>query len=357
MFTLVLVTRNRPDFLRRSLAFYQLSKLHAPIIISDGSDSSDLSKTREVVEQFKSTLDVSYIQAEPNNPPFVRLAQLLSNIKTPYVAWVADDDFMVPASIEFGVQLLNNDPLSVAVVGRALLFEVENDGVWGKIVNTGVYPQKACLESDLGERLVSHMSTYCSTAYTLRRVEMMRESLALINKMQWASRDCNCFSELLDSMVMVAGGKIVHSGQLMLIRQAHENMTSVNEQINISAFDLLMEEEWYSDLKQLNDALVDYLMSKKLASSIDAQSIAGRAIGLMLAKKLQKNLLPDSYKNRSQGRVIGVLMRLPVFSYLSASGYRKTLLGWREAVRHCIRSREDRDILSNVYRALASNDS
>src|SRR4051812_7254501 len=97
--TLLIPTMNRPEFVARLLQYYASVRFNGRISIGDSSGPDGLNATRIAVRALDHTLDIEYAEY-----PGLGLAdcwkQMIDRLTTPFAAYLADDDFLVPSSID-----------------------------------------------------------------------------------------------------------------------------------------------------------------------------------------------------------------------------------------------------------------
>ena len=109
MMTLIVPTMNRSDFLVRQLGYYRDVGFQGCICIGDSSDTVHVERTKRALKAFQGKLNIVY-REYPHLNDAECLKQLLDLVVTPYAAFVADDDFLVPAALEQCARFLDNHP-------------------------------------------------------------------------------------------------------------------------------------------------------------------------------------------------------------------------------------------------------
>ena len=59
--SLLIPTKNRPEFLQRSLHYYLSQHFNGTLVIGDSSESETLAINKETVSQLKDSLDLLYL--------------------------------------------------------------------------------------------------------------------------------------------------------------------------------------------------------------------------------------------------------------------------------------------------------
>lgn len=151
--TLIIPTKNRPKFIRRSVRFW--NNYNFPIIIADGSENS-----QKEWMNLNANNNIEYFHKKVSFPKRLSLAGKL--IKTKYTIFLCDDEFYAVEALKKCINFLelNND--FVAVNGRVIGFANINN----KLVCRDIYPKWAGrkrLEEDPKERMISHMKDYANS--------------------------------------------------------------------------------------------------------------------------------------------------------------------------------------------------
>ncbi|KKL68331.1 hypothetical protein LCGC14_2126020, partial [marine sediment metagenome] len=95
--SLIIPTHNRHQYLTRVLDYY--NGINLKILVADSSQKE---------YPFKNKYDIDYFHY-PNYIPHKKLADIIQEVKTPYVFMCADDDFIIPKAIEKCIKFLDNN--------------------------------------------------------------------------------------------------------------------------------------------------------------------------------------------------------------------------------------------------------
>lgn len=124
MTTGLLLTRNRLDFLRRALKFYD-GRCTQPIIILDASDPGPFAEITAMVRGLTLGYPVELLHHDVTAPWSQRLVDGLARVATPYAMLMADDDFYYPTWIVEAADYLSHHLTCSTVYGHAITFELE----------------------------------------------------------------------------------------------------------------------------------------------------------------------------------------------------------------------------------------
>ncbi len=150
--TIIILTRNRPKYIKRQIDF--IKDWGAQIFILDGSDTKnlflhDLSKKEQNIKYVYNTRGFD-----------VRLTHMKNQIKTKYSMIMSDDEFFVKKSLEMCIDFLENNDDYVSCSGVAIGFMKSSQN---KVIYREVYPRLVgykISQEDPKDRIVNHMSKY-----------------------------------------------------------------------------------------------------------------------------------------------------------------------------------------------------
>lgn len=258
--SLIVPTLERPDFLLRLIRFYQASRFTGKILIGDGGNTSRVQQTKVALRHAAPGLDIGYWHF-PGAGVAQVVRELSSEVSTPYVALVADDDFLVPSALEKCAAFLKNNSDYSAAHGSGILITLASTGAHGKIARCGYYPQPQREETSAAQRLVAHLGNYSVSLFSLHRIEIWRKMFSATKDV----RDVSFGAELLPCCLSVVLGKTKQLDGLMLVRQAHSrryHLPNVHDWITDEAwcpsyaiaYESLAKEISHQDCVSLNQA-------------------------------------------------------------------------------------------------------
>ena len=139
---IIIPTKNRLDFVIRTIQYYASINSPHPIFIGDASSKSS---EELVLNASQEKIEVYYFHWENLNDrkTMIKLAQEASKVNnTDYCAYHGDDDFFVPESLSKCADFLHNNPEYATSQGRAFSFELTEDGPYGELKDIGIYWNK-----------------------------------------------------------------------------------------------------------------------------------------------------------------------------------------------------------------------
>ncbi|HUT23517.1 MAG TPA: TIGR00180 family glycosyltransferase [Sumerlaeia bacterium] len=256
MLTLVIPTRNRPQWLRRLLLYYRREKLSVPILVADSSRDEEARANRDAVRQASETLRIGY-QANDAEIPFCEKAvRAVESADSEFLVFCADDDFLIPSGMTACAEFLKNHPDYSLAHGRSVTLKISPDATerpvpWDKVRCT-VYRQRAVEAEGAAQRLRDHLDNYASTFYSVHRGDQLARNLRATADHTSDVR----FGELLPSALSVVQGKVKQLDALYMVRQAHGEATSLAEG---SISDLLKEADFSRRYGAVRDCLAEEL--------------------------------------------------------------------------------------------------
>lgn len=147
------------------IAFFIINNIH--IIVSDSSHLH----CPFAIDQFENVVYRHF----PDTHFFVKIKEIIPLIQTPYIVYVAEDDFTTPEGISQCVQFLESHPDYTSAQGHYLTFEPNRKRVkftprYIRNLNSQITGETA------RERLVSKGSLYGSLLYAAVRTEAFKKT-------------------------------------------------------------------------------------------------------------------------------------------------------------------------------------
>jgi glycosyltransferase domain-containing protein len=213
--TFVIPTRNRPDFLRRVLAYYRRTGATYPLLVADSSDGPPPADVLPLLAE----PPVRHLVFPPETRFHAKILQALREVETPCVCLWADDDFMVPDCAAAGAALLARDASYSAAAGRSIHFTLYDEG---RVLRVWPYEQRAWEEPDVERRLVSYFENYTTVFYAVQRTasQLRRfQQLSEANLDYW-------WGELVLAADTLIEGRVHLDPRLGMVRESHEQQSS-----------------------------------------------------------------------------------------------------------------------------------
>ncbi|MFN0116723.1 MAG: TIGR00180 family glycosyltransferase [Elusimicrobiota bacterium] len=115
--SVVIPTKNRSFFLRKTLEYYSLTNFEHQIVIGDASDESfSLANQNEIKKHPE--LAISYIKFNPDKRITHSMVEMLEKVNTDYSLFSGDDDFFVGSSLSKCADFLDKNPDYSAACGE-----------------------------------------------------------------------------------------------------------------------------------------------------------------------------------------------------------------------------------------------
>lgn len=213
-------TRNRPDFLRRCLLFMKLDGVSCPILVADSSDEKHKAETKSVCEA-AGLASIRLLRYDPEVGFYQKLASALGEIETPFVYFLADDDFMLFHGIERCVEELKGRPELAAAAGTLYVYNLSRcnprTGLLPHLLS--IYPQKNELSDDHLLRVSAHLANYTATFYSVYGSGLARRAFVSLARRTKHMR----LGELYSSAYVLALGKRAMVPVIMGLRVSHDD--------------------------------------------------------------------------------------------------------------------------------------
>lgn len=212
--TCVVPTHNRPQFLRRLLRFYTMFPPGFPFLIVDSSDPSNAAENVAVVNGVPDTLRVSYRHINLN--VIDKCVQGLESLRSPFVVFCADDDFLFPNAVWRCVDVLKNEPECAAVMGRTSRLNVDHPNRRCVVLKGYSIEDRQALD-----RCRQMAANWMSTFYGVYRTETLLDNFQ-ITAACTDSRVTYHMPEMMLSQLSVLRGGIKVLPVMYLFRERHD---------------------------------------------------------------------------------------------------------------------------------------
>jgi glycosyltransferase domain-containing protein len=136
LLTILIPTKNRYKLLNRTLSYYAKTNTIFKIIVADSSDNEYGNNTKIICEKYNTNLNIDYLRFPADIEPYNKNYMSLSDVSTPYVLCIGDDDFPLNSSIELILSKLEKDKSIAAAFGDRVaitqIFEKKFGKKWVK---------------------------------------------------------------------------------------------------------------------------------------------------------------------------------------------------------------------------------
>src|SRR3989338_1675828 len=254
--TILVPSFNRHRQLKRLLEYYKGLKTN--ILVGDSTLTAfpDAGKYK----------NLNYFHY-PNYPYATKLALMYKKIKTKYVLFCADDDFVIPNSVKECVNFLDKNPDYVAAHGHYVFFE---DKGKDKIPVYPFYLHAIDLDvkSNLpSERLYSILANYMQLLYAVTKTSVARKVFNQLEKNRKIQNDT--LVELFQAIMISIEGKSKTLPSLYCARE----VTPGSARTRIASLENIVTEPKYKkEYSYWLKVIIDYLMKKQKISKPNAEA-------------------------------------------------------------------------------------
>jgi len=280
MITLLVPTMNRSDFLIRMLRYYEKVSFEGCICIGDSSNSEHVERTKRVIATLRDKLNIIY-REYPDLNGAVCLKRLLDFVSTPYAAFVADDDFLVPSALNQCAKFLEEHPDYAAAHGMGIAIGLDSEGLYGRVAQCVHYQQPVIEAESASQRLCEHLSHYSVILFSVHRIESWRAMYRDVHLL----RDNSFGAELLPCCKSVILGKSKELDCLYVVRQNHAQRYP-----HPSMYNWIISPEWYSSYLVFRDSLAEALTLQDNISIEKAKKVIKQAFLSYLSMYLSLKL-------------------------------------------------------------------
>jgi glycosyltransferase domain-containing protein len=316
VFSIIIPTYNRPDYLRRILSYFDSFQESCQVIVADSSSDANKKLNEDIISSV-SNLKINYLDNyAPEIVSHHKYADAVSYVDTEYCLFCADDDFITPRGIKKSVDFLEKNGDFVVAHGRYIFFHLETSGKGEpRFIWEAAYAAESLRSPLPEERLTTHLSQYLlPTIYAVHRTDVLKKAYReLIN----SHVSPILFGELLPSMLVPVQGKAECLDVLYMARTRHEAKhwpMDLKEAMNAGVYD--------EEYAKFRDCLAAHLSQHSPLDIEKSKQVIDNAMSVYMDRH---------YPEKSQaGRVLDAL-NLPGWadkgmerSYEALAGLKKT---------------------------------
>ena len=272
---IVIPTIHRSDFIIQQLRYYAAAEAPPALYIGDSSiEGNHAERIRHAIDEVHGRLEVHYFHY-PRQRNAVCMRNLLHEVTQPFAAYIADDDYFVPAAVREAAQFLESHPDYESAHGLGVVATVRADGGpdWIRITP---YPQCAVEDTTAAGRLLRFMAGYFPSYFSVHRTAGFRQAFAAIDIVEE-----NSFAELYPCCMSIVRGRAKQLDRLYLVRQHHATRLKVPD-----VYDWMREPLWLPSMNIFHQALVDEIVGRDGLTAAEADAVVKQAFCRYLAPSI-----------------------------------------------------------------------
>ena len=297
---ILIPTKNRVEYLIRTIIYYASIDCPHPIFIGDASSESseDL-----VMKAAQDKIEVHYFHWENlyDRPTQVKLAQEVKKINDiDYCALHGDDDFFISESLLKCAEFLELNPSYATCQGHSFKFELKEDCLYGKLQDISVYSNSSQLNGNSAlDRLKEISSNYWVPVFSVHRInefiDDISNGLNSVTDME--------FGEYINSLSFALRGKSKLIDCVYLARSIHKNRWYTKKQrennIHNRNFSWVTGEKWHTSYNAVISTLSKVLSKNdNLTIDISTNEMNFALEKLMGLDPIKKNSTYNLIKNK-----------------------------------------------------------
>lgn len=288
LLTVLVPTHNRPNYFKRSVAFFEANAPQANLLIADSSDDPIHELNEQTIQ--RSTigglkhLDCRGMEVQS------KLVCAISTVNTPFVVICGDDDFLnYQEAVKCAKFLAKNEDYSHAH-GRILSFGMRNSET---ALNIEEYAQIGN-EGGLEVRLVTHFRKYCNNYYSVHRTDLF---LSIIQKVLSVEMGRGLQERALAALDVCYGKRRMFD-QIFLLRQ--KGHTGVDEKGNRTLPDNPRDSNYFDVIGhgyQAYEQLIDDVLESEKSVSANSRELILKEMLLDFERWKERKLTKKSHQN------------------------------------------------------------
>lgn len=280
MFTLLIPTKNRSEFLNKTLRYYADNNYGGLIFIGDSSDSSHVEKIKKTIQELDGKINIKY-KWYPQELNFTKcFNRMLKDVTSPYAALIGDDDFLVPKGIERCVEFLNANTEYIGGHGIGARILVQRNETSLKVNQISDYVLFSREEETASKRLLNHMGNISNMLFSVYRTSVLQDMFEHIE-----IPDHSIAGDLLPGCLAVTKGKIKKLECFYIVHLVHKGQNQAYGDI----YDWLTGPQWFPSYQMFRQILASKISEKDSISMDESYFIVKKAFWSYLKYKLNNH--------------------------------------------------------------------
>ncbi len=235
-------TKNRHNYIKRTVKYYFDQKFLGQIIILDGSSNKFFKKNSEFFDECKS-LNITHLKT--NQLPLLAIKENLNYIENDFCSFMGDDDYLIPNGINKSINFLIKNHKFHSAHGLGIIISKP-------LENIGHYPGPQLLDQNAYDRYKFHFSNYATPFFSVTRKEIFIKifnSTDINNDLKFC-KDRLILDEYLFSAFYAVYGNIKRINCLHVVREHHKKRyeEKINWEKNFSNEDTITSIKYFSKI-------------------------------------------------------------------------------------------------------------
>ena len=292
--TLLLTLKDRPVYTKRWLAYADQFHCPFPILIADGSKTSE---NADIIKNYLSKLDIQYCRypLDENFAAYYRkVADAATKIKTPYVLQVNNDDLYDFSTLSQGVHLLEKNNIYHSCHIKSLTFSIKKPFFISSCSNAN----KIDVNPRAHERLLQYFSGAPGAYYNIHRHDFYEKFWKDIVHLNFL--DIRSHEIMLDTLSYASGNVGVTPSYGYFREESGQGNTC---QVETNMLKEIMQPFWVSEQITISEYVADLISRQDGLQKEIAVEYYFNGLRNFLATPIVRDLLTQrtlSNKNRKK---------------------------------------------------------
>ncbi len=309
-------TYNRANFVRRHLAYLdsvEFDRDKITIIVGDSSEGEEEAATRKAVEDFAGSLNIEH-QSHPKRNVAKASLEMARTVRTPYAAWVGDDDFQIPRGLIASAEYLEKNADYSSASGVCVSLITENSDPFGQVVACKYRYQPVREEERFAERYLRCMQEGIDTLFYVHR----RDEMERLFQCAYEIDDIRFAGLIFPRVFSVATGKSKVFPDLRLVRHKNENRYAYSY---TDELDWFCDPDFAKDLRLLEERVVNTIMEVDGLSREEATLYFKKGFSYDLIRELHLEYFGKSFNSGQDFYMVPNLMATASRQWMESESY------------------------------------
>jgi hypothetical protein len=227
--TIILFILDRSDFTLRFLKYYNSLNIQFKLIIGDGGKNvinhkikSEIKKNSKIFyKKFTNEFDLRK-NTYDYNKFFFRKIECLKLVRTKYVKFISDDDFLITSTLKKSIKFLNNNKDYFGAGGPLIDFQIKGDRKYGVISNLSYNYNLKSINYDT--KIIRIKKFLTQVHYIWHYVCNTKKLLKIYKISSKFSKNDDHFKDIFHAILCVAEGKLHRFYDPIILHECHNEI-------------------------------------------------------------------------------------------------------------------------------------
>lgn len=291
--TIVLLIKDRPHFTFRWMSYLNQTSFPFKVLVADGGKDVSVPQKLSEIENYPN-IHYEYIRYPYDQTRQIftnKIVDVLSRVKTPFVAIGNDDDFFIVDGLKRSVQFLQKNQDYKSCRGQMVSFHL--DTAIPQHITFKQPPLSQSLSDETAKsRVQDHFDSYDANYYDVHHTRDLKKYFEVLLRIEIGT---GLLAELVTSFLPVAEGKVKREPYLYLLRQSAGSTSQHAKELKMygDRFDRMLMDSWSKDFTGFVNEIAKTIVEQDNIGIYEARDFVKKGFRRHIAPFIMADLSKD----------------------------------------------------------------